>query len=157
MRWASKRLAVLLVLGATQACAADAEPLPGENTAPLTVEQRAAMALEHAVLTWADAVGWAPAVDSIRFEVPADDADRTTAMWDAETSTLVLVPMRIGSDQHRWEAVVMHEVGHAYGLGHVADPTAVMNAIPNTTACVHESDAAELERVLHVKAKPSCS
>ncbi len=121
----------------------------------LTAEQRTDIALAHAVAQWTDAVGWAPAVAGVRFEAPDSDEDRTAAMWDDETRTLIVVPVRIGDDQARWNTVIMHELGHAYGLGHVADVSALMNAQPSTTPCVHAADAAALV-ALDVPARANC-
>lgn len=146
---------VLLACGG--GAAAPAEPERRRELVESTAQQRADEAVLRAMVEWSTAVGWVPAVDAVRFEVPSGDSDRTAAMWDAGPSTLVLVPERIGDDQLHWDTVVMHELGHAYGAGHVLDSGAVMNALPGSSVCVHEADAAELRRVLGAPVTPTCA
>lgn len=145
-------IALLLAIGC-----ADVPEEQQAVTAPvvLTSEERADIAIQAAIASWTDAVGWAPAVDAVRFEEPDSDKDRTAAMWSAETRTLIIVPVRIGDNQTRWNMIVMHELGHAYGLGHSASPTALMNELPKTSACVHEDDARAL-RALDIEAHANC-
>lgn len=148
---------VLVCVFAVCGCvAAPSEGLRGEPAAPATAQQRADAALALATAEWSAAVGWSPAVNQVRFEVPASDADRVAAMWDQQSLTLILVPERLGDDQRHWDAVVMHELGHAYGAEHVADASAVMYAQPGAQACIREADAAELRRVLQVDVSATC-
>ena len=150
MRAAIVLVALLLGCGADHGV--DHAPVP----VALTREERAAIAVEEAATLWADAIGYAPAVDHVRFEEPDSDEDRVAGAFDAETAALILVPTRLGEDQSRWAAVVAHEMGHGLGLWHVDDARALMAATVSEAHCLHAADVLEIRRVLGVVVSSTC-
>lgn len=96
-----------------------------------------------------------PTIYGIEFGVPADDDDRVMGRYSR--GIILLVPMRLGESQNVWNMVVMHELGHAYGLAHVEDPGALMYYQPTSEACVHEADAKALQELLGDPVRTTCS
>ena len=53
-------------------------------------------------------------------------------------------PTQIGADQYDFQTVVTHELGHAVGLGHSADPTSVMYAYLSAGEVRHDLSAGDI-------------
>lgn len=66
------------------------------------------------------------------------------AWYDANNSEIVLVQNRIFNYSEDTIAVIMHEIGHVYGLDHSTDPSSLMH--PNAPiSCVSDFDCRNWE------------